>query len=344
MSNRITLADVAANANVSRATASLVLRGTGRVSEPTRQRVLASMRDLGYVYHRGAASLRDHRTQTVGFLLQELANPFIAELTNGLESVLAEAGVVTLMVNSFERPERQAVLLEALLERQVDSVVLIPAYGTEELPLERMSSTGVGCVLVIRDFDAANVPFVGVDNVRGGQIAGQHLLDHGCRRLAFLGGQPNLGPRRERIDGLRRAVAASSQAQLVADVPGLATAESGQEIAEQMLSSGSLPDGVLCHNDATAFGLMRALRRVGRDVVGSGVRVIGFDNVAEAALWDPQLTSVSASGAQLGKNVANVVLGGAGSVTQDLRQLLTPSLVVRESCGAHDEAQRPAVR
>ncbi len=343
MSNRITLADVAANANVSRATASLVLRGTGRVSEPTRQRVLASMRDLGYVYHRGAASLRDQRTQTVGFLLQELANPFIAELTNGLESVLAEAGVVTLMVNSFERPERQEVLLEALLERQVDSVVLIPAYGTEELPLERMSSTGVGCVLVIRDFDAANVPFVGVDNVRGGQIAGQHLLDHGCRRLAFLGGQPNLGPRQERIDGLRRAVASSSQAQLVADVPGLATAESGQEIAEQMLSSGSLPDGVLCHNDATAFGLMRALRRVGRDVVGSGVRVIGFDDVAEAALWDPQLTSVSASGTQLGKNVANVVLR-AGDVTQDFRQLLTPSLVVRESCGAHDGSQRPAAR
>ncbi|PSK99789.1 LacI family transcriptional regulator [Haloactinopolyspora alba] len=336
MEKRITLADVAAHAGVSRAAASLVLRGTGRISDQTRDRVLESMRELGYVYHRGAASLRHHRTQTVGLLLPDLSNPFNAEFTNGLESVLTEAGVVTLMVNTFERPQRQARLLEALLERQVDSVVVVPAYGTEELPLQRMQATGVACVLAVRDLGVPDVPFVGVDNIRGGQIAGQHLLDHGCRRLAFLGGLPNLGPRQDRFDGLRRAVASSEEAHLVADVPGPMTALSGQELAEHLLSVEPFPDGVLCHHDQTAFGLMRALRKTGHDVSHGGIRVIGFDDVAEAALWEPPLTSVSASGTQLGRNVADVLLKGTDDPKgPGSRQLLGPSLVVRESCGTH---------
>lgn len=108
MPRRVTLLDVAAHAGVSRATASLVLRGTGRVSDETRQRVFESMRELGYVYHRGAASLRQDRTQTVGLLLPDLDNPFSTEFVHGLEEVLSGVGVVTLMVNTSESPQRQA--------------------------------------------------------------------------------------------------------------------------------------------------------------------------------------------------------------------------------------------
>lgn len=336
MRRRATLLDVAAHAGVSRATASLVLRGTGRVSDQTRQRVFESMRELGYVYHRGAASLRQERTQTVGLLLPDLDNPFTTEFVHGLEDVLSQDGVVTLMVNTSESPRKQAQLLQALLERQVDDVVLIPTHGTDEVPAARMRDAGVGCILAVRDLGVPDVPFVGVDNVHAGWLAGKHLIDHGCRRLAFVGGLSDLGPRRDRVEGLRTAIATAEGADLVADVPGPPTAPSGHELAARILEQSPLPDGVLCHNDATAFGLMRALRESGEPAKDARIRVIGFDDLAEAALWQPPLTSVWASGTQLGQNVAHLLLKDAvPPYVPGKPWLLAPSLVVRESCGPH---------
>src|SRR5215470_14502280 len=126
----VTLVEVARDAGVSRATASLVLRGSDLVADETRERVLASMRKLGYVYHRGAASLRTQRSHTVGLIVPDVTNPFFAEMTVGIEQRLDQAQHVVLLGNTAETLNKQERLLAMMQEYRADGVLLCPATGT----------------------------------------------------------------------------------------------------------------------------------------------------------------------------------------------------------------------
>ena len=123
----VTLLEVARDAGVSRATASLVLRGSDLVADETRERVLASMRKLGYVYHRGAASLRTQRSNTVGLIVPDVTNPFFAEMTVGVEERLDQAQHVVLLGNTAETLNKQERLLAMMQEYRADGVLLCPA-------------------------------------------------------------------------------------------------------------------------------------------------------------------------------------------------------------------------
>lgn len=334
MTDRVTLSEVAAHAGVSRATASLVLRGTGRVADDTRARVRASMDALGYVYHRGAASLRARQSESVGLIVSDVTNGFTAELSVGLESALAEAGVVTLMSNAFEDPARQDLLVRSMLERQVDGLIVIPAIGTQASFAGRLRSLSVPAVVTNRALRAEDVPYVGIDNVRGGRLAAEHLAFHHVRSIGFLGGFDELGPRRDRVAGVTAFCAArGAPAALSIDIPGPPRGPWGLAQARALITRRELPDGVICHNDQVAFGVYRAIRESG-EIEPGAVRVISFDDVAEAALWEPPLTTIAANGYQVGARCAEVLLRRIREPGQAVeRSLILPNLVIRESCG-----------
>jgi LacI family transcriptional regulator len=130
MAARVTLADVAVDAGVSKATVSLVLRASPLVADTTRARVRQSMDRLGYVYHRGAASLRSRRSHTVGVVVTEVSNPFFAEFTVGAEATLADAGTVVLLGHNYESTAKQASLILVMQEYGVDGLLLTPANNT----------------------------------------------------------------------------------------------------------------------------------------------------------------------------------------------------------------------
>jgi LacI family transcriptional regulator len=329
----VTLADVAAHAGVSRATASLVLRDTGSLTEDTRNRVRASMNELGYVYHRGAASLRASRTQSIGVIVSDISNGFTAELTVGLEEALAAAGVVALIANTLESTDRQELLVRSMLERQVDGLLIIPAIGTTRAMAERLSTVGVPVVIASRDIAVPGLSYVGIDNVTGGSCAAEHLLTHTNGPVAFLGGFTELGPRQDRVAGIKRALATASDAWLEVDIPGPPNGSWGLETARRLLDDGSLPPTIICLNDQVAFGVYRALREA-RPEGPSPVRVVSFDDVAEAALWEPPLTTIAASGHEVGVRCADILLGRIEAPDgPTVRTLITPTIVVRESCG-----------
>lgn len=337
---RTTLADVAAHAGVSRATASLVLRGAGQLADSTRTRVRDSMDTLGYVYHRGAASLRARQTKTVGVVVPDPSNAFMAEMTIGLESVFADHGLLTLTANTFEDPERQDVLVRALLERQVDGMVVLPVAGRDAPLADQLARAGIPAVICIRSIEDDRASYIGIDNVLGGRLAADHLLQHGCRTFAYLGGLAGLRPRRERLQGVRHAIASDRNARLVAHRSGPSTGQWGRAAATRLFVESAVPDAVVCHNDAVAFGVYRALRDVAPDAVDR-IHVVGFDDVDEAALWEPPLSSVAANGREVGSLAARVLLRRiADPSTQDETVLLTPHLVVRRSCGCPDRDVR----
>jgi LacI family transcriptional regulator len=327
---RITLAEVARDAGVSRATASLVVRDAGKLSPGTRLRVRASMESLGYVYHRGAASLRASRTNTVGLIVPDISNSFTAEMTMAIEALLSRSDKTALVAISLEDPAHQERLARSMLERRVDGILLIPALGTDRSVIERLGRSGVPVLLVTRDIAQAGLSFVGIDNRQGGRLAGEHLLSHGVGSVSYLGGYAELGPRRDRLAGVRGALKGST-VRVEVELAGPPTGSWGLASVHRLIESGGLTDGIVCHNDNVAFGAFRALRAAR---VGQRVRIVSFDDVAAAPLWEPPLTTVAADGKQLGELSVEVLMRYLTEGPRPAeRVLVSPRLIVRESCG-----------
>jgi LacI family transcriptional regulator len=330
---RVTLRDVAAHAGVSRATASLVLRGTGRVSDDTRQRVMSAMSELGYVYDRVAASLRTQHARFVGVVITNITNQFFAELFKGLEATLLEAGYVPLLASSSDEVGQQEAMLTVLQEHQVAGVAIVPATGSDSTLLDRLATWGIGHVLMTRYLDGtgAGATYIGADDVRGGRLAGEHLIHHGARKIAYVGGPTVMVSRRDRLNGLREAVAnAGLDPDALIDLPSPTSGPGGFAVAEKILAMDELPDGVLCHSDTVAFGFYRALHDHGI----TDIRVIGYDNIGTAALWEPPLTSVATHAKDLGHQAALVLLNRIKDPTASATATWTdPELIVRRSCG-----------
>lgn len=334
MSEKVTLRDVAAHAGVSRATASLVLRGTGRVAPQTRERVLASMAELGYIYDQVAASLRTRHARVVGVVVTNIGNPNLAEVILGLEAEFRAAGYLPLLTVTRDDAAQQDQAVAALLEHKIAGLAMVPASGTDPALPERLTASGLGHVFVTRYVEGARSSFVGTDDVRGGELAGRHLVEHGCRRLAYLGGPAWMLSRHERLAGVRRAVAAAGLPEELTDLPSETSGGGGLTAGRQLLDrGGELPDGVVCHSDSVAFGLYRALRERG---LGAGMRVIGYDDIPGAALWEPPLTSVAVGGRRLGQRAARLLLDRMTDPYADpVVHRAEPELAVRRSCGCH---------
>lgn len=331
---RVTLMDVAARAGVSRATASLVLRGTGRVSEKTRQRVFAAMDELDYVYDRVAASLREQRAGIVGVVLTHIENPFFGELFRGLERELGNSGAVPLLASTGDDLRRQDAVLTTLREHQVSGLVVVPASGSGAELVDRLRDWGIGHLFVTRSVPGADVSYLGPDDRLGGRQAGEHLLAHRARRFGYVGGAATMQSRMERLAGLRDAVrAAGGSDEDVADLPGETSGEGGLSIGRVLLEGGELPEAVLCHSDSVALGFYRALHDAGR---AHEVRVIGYDDIAGAALFEPPLTSMSVRPDALGVQAARLLQKRMSEpAASPVRTLVAPDLVVRRSCGCN---------
>lgn len=336
---RPTLVDVARRAEVSRATASLVLRGEGRISGSTRDRVISAMDELGYVYNRGAAFLRTRSSTAVGVLVSTVTNPFFAEVIVGLEERLAELGYVTLLANTLNDVERQEQLVTFLLENNVAGVVVVPAFGTPDTALDALTAA----VPVLHLTRSVGDPplYVGTDDVTGGRLAAEHLLWHGCRRIAYVGGPGFATARRDRLAGARQAVGDGAAATAtIVDVPAETTGAGGLEAGRRALRGFPDIDAVLCHSDAVALGVLRAIREAGRT---GEVAAVSFDGIESSALSEPPLTTVTCGPRELGRQAATMLYrtldtvaeeaGGEGQTPGATVSLLEPTLVVRQSCG-----------
>jgi LacI family transcriptional regulator len=342
---RVTLVDVARHADVSRATASLVLRDSPLVADETRLRVQDSMRQLGYVYHRAAATLRTRRSHTVGLVVPDITNPFYAELTVGVEEQLDEANHVVMLANTAESLDKQERLLAAVHENNADGVLFCPAEGTSRATIDSLRDRHLPVVLLVRYLFDVAIDYVGADNVLGAALAVEHLIAHGHRRIAFIGGPGASSARRDRLRGYRDAMARHGLPVDEALLPtSPSTRDGGHAAIGGLLTLADPPTAALCYNDVVAFGVMLGLQAAGR-VVGCDVAVVGFDDIAEAALWYPALTTVSVEPRRIGAEAAGLLLERIAYPDEPSRRIiLPPTLAVRASCGAHDNADGPTMR
>ena len=329
---RVTLMEVAQHCGVSRATVSLVLNDSPLVAAKTRDRVRQAMTELGYVYNRAAASLRTRHSDAIGVVLTNITNPYFAEFATGVQDVLMSSGTVPLLAVSGEDRELQYRLVTSLVERSVDGIVLIPAHGTTANDLPDLLGTPL--VLMARRLNGMDIDYVGAQNREGGSAAAEHLYGHGCRRIAFVGGYADSSARAERAGGVEEflnehGLTLNSDHSVVCE-PARPQA---REAAIRLLTIDPEIDGIVCFSDVVAFGVLDAIADVGRGV-GSDVRVIGFDDVHDAGLNRPSLSSVAVPAGETGRRAAQLVLErAAGSIEPTVREEFPVKLEPRETCG-----------
>jgi len=329
---RVTLMDVARHCGVSRATVSLVLNDSPLVAAATSDRVRQAMAELGYVYNRAAASLRTQRSDAIGVVLTNITNPYFAEFATGVQDVLTSSATVPLLAVSGEDRQLQHRLVKSLVERNVDGIVLIPAHGTTRNDLPDLLGTPL--VLMARRVNGMDVDYVGAQNRDGGYAAAEHLFSHGCRRIAFVGGYIDSSARDERAAGVEEflndhGLTLDSEHSVVCE-PARPQA---RQAAMRLLTKDPQADGLVCFSDVVAFGVLDAVADMGRSV-GSEIRVIGFDDVHDAGLNRPSLTSVAVPARETGRRAAQLVLERAsGSSEPTVREEFPVKLEPRETCG-----------
>jgi LacI family transcriptional regulator len=329
---RVTLQQVAKHAGVSTATASLIVRNNPRISEATRNKVLESMNELGYVYDRVAANLRSQSSNTIGLIITDISNTFFSQLLIGVHDTLEKVGYTVLLGTTFDSVTKQDELLSTMLEHRVGGIILCPVAGSSEETINRLKQLDTPLVLAVRELPEINCDYVGVDYKEGVRMAVTHLIEKGHKRIAFLGGSKISSTWIERMAGYSSAL---SQAGLEVDesivIDSAPTREGGLEAVEKLLSKPDLPTAIFCFSDLVSFGVMQGLRK--EDLIpGQDIDVVGFDNIPEAEIVYPSLTTVSSFARQTGTEAANLLHQKLES-DQHVRQriILQPELIVRES-------------
>ena len=326
--------DVAAAAGVSLGTVSNVMNRPEVVSPATRERVERAMADLGFVRNESARQLRAGTSRTLAYVMLDGSNPFFHDVAQGIEFAAEDADLSLFICNSNSRAEREEVHLDRLTQQRVQGILITPV-DPDATYLAEIAARGIPVVIVDRVRADGGCCSVAVDDILGGRIAVEHLVEQGHTRVAVIGGPESIGQVHERLEGAKRiwAELGLPPDDLVYLPTAALTVAEGRSAGERLagLPARRRPTAAFCANDLLALGLLQ-------QSIGSGLRVpddlaiVGFDDIDFAAAAAVPLTSVRQPRQELGRAGAQLVLDEATNPHHEHRQLtFTPELVARAS-------------
>ncbi|WP_407838414.1 LacI family DNA-binding transcriptional regulator [Streptomyces sp. DSM 116496] len=336
---KVTRDDVARLAGTSTAVVSYVINNGPRpVAPATRERVLAAIKELGYRPDRVAQAMASRRTDLIGMIVPDARQPFFAEMAHAVEQAAAERGKMVLVGNSDYRTEREVHYLRAFLGMRVSGLILV-SQGMSEQAASEIEAWDARVVLLHERPEAIDDVAVVTDDIGGAQLATRHLLEHGHEYVACIGGienTPSVGdPVADHVEGWRRAMQESGRSTEGRIIEAPYNRYDAYKVALEVLDRPDRPTAIFCATDDQAIGVLRAARELRIDVPEQ-LAVAGFDDVKEAALTDPPLTTVASDRPAMARAAVDLVLDDglrvAGSRRERLKQFPS-ALVIRRSCG-----------
>ncbi len=331
------LKELSRRLGLSMTTVSRALNGYSDVSPRTRERVVSMARELGYAPNATARRLSSGRSETIGFVPQSLAayygNPYFADLLAGIGETLHAANF-DLVLACVPEGEAPLDVCRKLVEgRRVDGLILDRTF-TADPRVEYLAGRGFPFATLGRDRQAARHAFVDLDGERALEMATMRLLELGHREIAFIAADPRFNFVRERLAGYRRALARAGivprRELLRHDGFG---EEAGARAARALMRLRPRPTALLCIEDLTAIGAMRALRGLGLRP-GREVSVIGYNDIPLARVAEPPLSTIRMPIRDAGRRLAAMVLALLdGADPGELQEIWEPELILRESDG-----------
>jgi LacI family transcriptional regulator, galactose operon repressor len=329
MEKPVTIGDVAARAGVSRTTVSHALSGRRSVAAATLARVRKAAEELGYRPSQVASSLRTKRTQMVGLIVPDIANPFYPAVARGLHDAIAPDGYYTIIGSTDGERETEIGFLDGLVRRGVDGIVVF-SFAVEEQDLTKVVPARTPMVVATGRLPTSH-DWVGTDDAGGAEAATQHLLAQGITEIAFVSGPKGLGPGDRRLAGYVRAMQAAGLVPAESDIlRSDYTVAGGRRAVDELLARRRPPRAVVCANDLIAIGALEAARDAGVDVPAR-LAVIGFDDIDAASLVAPPLTTVVNPAYEFGLECGRLLLDRLlGTFDGPPRTVVVPTrLVVR---------------
>jgi LacI family transcriptional regulator len=324
--------EVARVADVSLATVSRVMNGTGEVRPELAERVNDAVRLLGYRRNVTASTLRrsDRQSASIGLVIEDVSNPFFAAVHRGVEDVARTHGVLTFVGSSDEDETRERELAEAFAARGVDALVIVPC-ARDQGYLLRDQRAGIALVFVDRPPNFLRGDVVTSDNRAGGRAAVEHLIAAGHRRIAFLGDRPAVFTATERLAGYRDALAAAGiERSSALERLGLADSERSRQATIELLSDPNPPTAFFTGQNLITIGATLALRALGRR---GDVAIVGFDDVVLGELLQPGLTVIAQDPYALGRRAGELVFRRLRDATADPHTVIVPTTLIARGSG-----------
>jgi LacI family transcriptional regulator len=327
--------NVAMLADVSFKTVSRVVNGEPGVSRQLEERVIAAIAELEYQPDHGARMLRQTARQsaTIGVVHADIANPFMAAVHSAFEAVAASNGYLLLSGTSLEQPERHDELIRAFTGRRVDGLVIIPVGNATDPPsevLEKEIERGTPVVFIDRE-PGLDADVVMSDHRGGGELATHHLLDHGHRRIAFLGSREHVHSVVERRAGFE-AVMQRAGASPAAVISGLRTPDDSAKAIHDLMNKPAphRPTAIFTAQNGLTLGAVRALHSLG---LQHEIALVGFDHIDSADIVDPGITTVPQNAEDVGRRAGELLFSRILDARMTSMREIVPVILVPRGSG-----------
>ena len=331
-SSPVTIYDVAREAGVSDATVSRVFNNKDSVREVTRQKVMAAAQKLGYVANLQARSLAGGRLNVIGLLIPGLDNGYLVEIVKGVDQALAQTGYELMIHTTHRRGNNEANYLQYVANGLTEGILLVVPLLSSDF-LRALEEISYPYVLIDAVDDSGRSFSVSATNWQGAYDATEYLLQLGHQRIGFITGILELNSAKDRLAGYISALESHSIAiepTLIAQ--GDFSKASGYKMARELLELEEKPSAIFASNDSMALGAMDAIREKGLSIPAD-ISVIGFDNIPEALISYPKLTTVHQPLAQMGQIAVQLLLDQIEDLERlPKRMTLATQLIIRDSC------------
>ncbi|KOO49986.1 substrate-binding domain-containing protein [Viridibacillus arvi] len=330
---RVTMADVANKANVSKSTVSQYINNRFEyMSLETKKRIECAIEELNYQPNIIARSLKQKKTYTIGVIVANILHTFSTQVIRAIEDECQRKNVNVIVCNADDQPSKERKYIETLRAKQVDGLIIFPTGGNLDL-YKKLEKSGYPLVFVDRTVENTDITSVLLDNEKASSLAVDHLVGKGYRNIAFLTTsiEMNITPRIERMDGFKKALQKHN-------LPLLEQLFAGEEIHKMqekmhfMFSQDKVPDAIICGNDLTLLEVLKFCRKKAL-TIPTDVALVSIDEVSFSEIYNPPITVVTQPSYEIGTYAAQQLLQKADEheKTEETIIRFEPKLVVRSS-------------
>ena len=309
MKKKATIYDIAKKLNITAATVSRALNDNKLISAKTKELVLATAKELNYEKNASAFALKSGKTKLIGLVVPYINRNFFSNIIMGVEEELNPMGYHVMIFQSNDSYKKEKDIINRMLINQVDGIMISISKSTSDSKhFEKIINQKIPLVFFDRKFQLKNTSSVVLDDVEGGRLATNHLIQQGCSKIACVISNPSLDIFRNRLNGFIKAHKENGMnhnRDLIFEADS--SLESGHEVANKIIAVINEVDAVFCSSDYTALGISQRLQEEGINIPKK-IKIVGFSNEPFTSLLELPLSTVEQSPYEMGKTSARILL------------------------------------